>query len=258
LLLGVGNPFAVLLRTRDLTKCFGGFTALDRVSLDLPEDETRAIIGPNGAGKTTLFNLLMGVYPPTKGTIKFDGEDITDGAVYERPYAGISRSYQVTNLYQELTVFENLQTAVGVFHGNYYDMLRPLDGDEEVTRSAESLLGKLGLKADRDVEAAALSHGDKRRLEIGMALAAEPRLLLLDEPTAGMGASEAEETIKLVRELGKEMTVILVEHNIEAVMRVSQTITVLERGRVIAEGGPDAIREDERVQEAYLGRDVRA
>jgi branched-chain amino acid transport system ATP-binding protein len=242
-----------LLDATGLTKRFGGFVAVDDVDLAVETGEVRSVIGPNGAGKTTLFNLLTGTYEVSAGDIVFAGEDITDAPEHERPYRGISRGYQITNTYESLTVFENLQTAVGLFHGNYYDMVRPLGRRTEVTERAEGLLDQLGLADQRSVEASALSHGDRRRLEIGMALAAEPRLLLLDEPTAGMDAGETERTVSLIEELTDEMAVLLVEHDIEYVMTVSDAITVLERGSVIAEGPPAAIRQDERVQEAYLG-----
>jgi branched-chain amino acid transport system ATP-binding protein len=242
-----------LLDATGLTKRFGGFVAVDNVDLAVESGEVRSVIGPNGAGKTTLFNLLTGTYEVTSGDIVFDGQDITDAPEYERPYIGISRGYQITNTYESLTVFENLQTAVALFHENYYDMVRSLDGRTAVTERAEDLLDELGLDEQQAVEASSLSHGNRRRLEIGMALAAEPRLLLLDEPTAGMDASETERTVSLIEDLTDEMAVLLVEHDIEYVMTVSDTITVLERGSVIADGPPAAIREDERVQEAYLG-----
>ena len=243
----------MIVQTHSLTKRFSGFTAIDRVTLSIEENEIRSIIGPNGAGKTTLFNLLMGVLQPTEGTIEFDGQDITDEPLHRRPYFGISRSYQVTNVYQSMTVFENLQTAVGLFHGNYYDTMTPLDQQRDVTDKAEALIDRLGFADERETAASALSHGEKRRLEVGMALAAEPKLLLLDEPTAGMGSKEAEETIEFIGGLAEELTVALIEHNIEGVMQVSDVISVLERGQIIAEGDPDSIRQNERVQSAYLG-----
>ena len=243
----------MLLRTESLTKRFGGFTALDGIDLAIERTEIHSIIGPNGAGKTTLFNLLMGVYTPTEGSIVFNGKDITAEPVYQRPEQGISRSYQITNLYPSMTVFENLQTAVGLFHGNYYDMFRPLSGQRQIKEKTTELLERLELEGARDTAASNLSHGDKRHLEIGLALAAEPQLLLLDEPTAGMGTQETNETMSLIKELAEEMAVALVEHNIEGVMEVSDTITVLEQGEVIAADSPVNIRQNEKVQNAYLG-----
>lgn len=248
----------MLMKTEGLIKKFNGFLAVDGVSLSVPENEIRAVIGPNGAGKTTLFNLLMGIYSPTEGTIIFDGNDITDEPEHRRPYLGMSRSYQVTNIYQDLTVFENIQTAVGVFEENYYDMLRPLRNRTKVTEKTEEILRELDFESYRETPANALSHGDKRLLEIGMAMAADPKLILLDEPTAGMGTSETNETLSFIESLSSEMAIILVEHDIEGVMRTADKITVLERGEVIAEGYPDKIRQNERVKEAYLGGEIDA
>lgn len=257
----LASPFTtniVLLQTSGLTKKFNEFVAVDEVDLAIQENELHSVIGPNGAGKTTLFNLLMGVYEPTAGRIEIEGTDITTEPVHKRPYLGISRSYQISNIYPSLTVFENLQTAVGTFHGNYYDMLRPISSNDTLTEKTEQLISRLGFEDRQETAASALSHGDKRHLEIGMALAAEPQLLLLDEPTAGMGTKETNETMDFIEELTDEMAVVLVEHNIEEVMRVSDVITVLELGRVIADGDPETIKADERVQRAYLGGDQHA
>lgn len=243
----------MLLKTESLTKRFGALTALDEVDLSVVANEIHSVIGPNGAGKTTLFNLLMGVYKPSEGRIEFDGQDITGKSVHKRPKLGISRSYQITNVYPSMSVFENLQTAVGLFHGNYYDMFRPLNRQSHIEQRTEALLNRVGLSEKRDITTNNLSHGDMRHLEIGMALAAEPQLLLLDEPTAGMGSRETNETMGFIRELAEEMAVVLIEHNIEGVMEVSDRITVLEQGEVIATNGPDKIRENETVQNAYLG-----
>lgn len=242
-----------LLDATGLTKRFGGFVAVDGVDITVDTGEVHSVIGPNGAGKTTLFNLLTGAYEVTTGEVMFDGRDITDLPEHERPYLGISRGYQITNTYESLTVFENLQTAVALYHENYYDMIRSLANRTAVTERVETLLERFELAPQRNVEASALSHGDRRRLEIGMALASDPRLLLLDEPTAGMDAGETERTVSLIQDLTEDMAVLLVEHDIEYVMMVSDVITVLERGSVIAEGPPTEIREDERVRKAYLG-----
>lgn len=242
-----------LLETRDLTKRFDGFEAVRGVELSVNRGEIGSIIGPNGAGKTTLFNLLTGSYRVTEGSIYFEGEEITDTAAHERPYLGIARSYQITNVYPDMTVSENVETAVAVFHTNYYDMLRPLSGKSDVAERTADILSTLGLEDKRNIEASTLSHGNKRRLEIGMALAAEPELLLLDEPTAGMDTAETERTMALVEEIGADKGVLLVEHDIEIVMEVSDHITVLKQGDVIASGTPEEIQTNSRVQEAYLG-----
>jgi branched-chain amino acid transport system ATP-binding protein len=248
----------MLLEAQGLTKRFGALTALDEVDLSIAANEVHSVIGPNGAGKTTLFNLLMGVYAPSDGRIEFDGQDITEESVHRRPELGISRSYQITNVYPSMSVFENLQTAVGIFHGNYYDMFRPLSRQSDIEDKTEALLDKIELSEKRDATADNLSHGDKRHLEIGMALAADPQLLLLDEPTAGMGSRETTETMGFIEGLAKERAVALVEHNIEGVMEVSDKITVLEQGGVIATDKPDKIRENETVQNAYLGGETHA
>lgn len=252
------NRLNMLLRTESLTKRFGGFTALDNIELSIVENEIHSVIGPNGAGKTTLFNLLMGVFAPSEGRIEFDGQDITSEPMHKRPKRGISRSYQITNVYPSMTVFENLQTAVGLFHGSYYDMFRPINSQSKIKEKTTELIHRLELEDDRNTTASDLSHGDKRHLEIGMALAAEPQLLLLDEPTAGMGSQETNQTMSFIENLSDEMAVALVEHNIEGVMQVSDTITVLEQGEVIAANSPGDIRRNEKVQSAYLGGESHA
>jgi branched-chain amino acid transport system ATP-binding protein len=250
-----GEP---ILETEALTKSFGGFTAVDDVSLSIQNGEVKSIIGPNGAGKTTTFNMLMGALEPTSGTIRFEGSDITGEPIHRRPYLGISRSYQVSNVYPSFTVFENIQTACAMFDCNYYDMVSPLDEEAAVTEKTERLLELLGLESQQETLASSLSHGDKRHLEIGMGLASDPDLLLLDEPTAGMGATETASTIELITELAEDITILLVEHDIELVMQISDSITVLEQGRVIADGDPTSIQQNERVQDAYLGSDLHA
>jgi branched-chain amino acid transport system ATP-binding protein len=242
-----------LLEVEELTKQFGGFTAVDGVNLSIAPSEIRSVIGPNGAGKTTLFNLLTGTYEVTAGRIMFNDEDITNTPEYRRPYLGISRSYQISNVYEDMTVFENIETAVSVYSNNYLDMFNPLDRTDEIATTVTEILQFLGLGNEQEVEATSLSHGDRRRLEIGMGLASEPDLLLLDEPTAGMDTAETHRTTDLIERLAEDMAILLVEHDIEHVMEVSDNITVLQRGSVIADGSPEEIRENERVQQAYLG-----
>lgn len=247
-----------LLRTKNLTKRFGGFTAVDGVDILVNSNEVHSIIGPNGAGKTTLFNLLAGVLQVSEGTITFNNTDITDKPEHERPYIGLSRSYQITNIYDSMTVFENIQTAVGLYSLNYYDTLRRLESRDEVTERADELLARLQLDGKQESKAGSLPHGDRRRLEIGMGLASDPEVLLLDEPTAGMDPSESAEIASLIERLANEMAVILVEHNIEHVMDISDQISVLERGCVIANGTAEEIRSNQKVIDAYLGESAHA
>jgi len=248
----------MLLEGTNLTKKFGGFVAVNQVNISVDRGEILSIIGPNGAGKTTLFNLLTGTYDVSSGTIKLDGDDITDAPEYERPYLGISRSYQITNIYESLSVFENIQTAVAVFHSNYYDVIRPIENNNAITEQTNSLLSAIGLLGNSSIQANSLPHGHRRRLEIGMSLASDPKLLLLDEPTAGLGGEESEQIVRLIKELKGDKGVILVEHDVEQVLRVSDKVAVLERGNVITTGTPEEVQSDERVIEAYLGESTNA
>jgi branched-chain amino acid transport system ATP-binding protein len=241
------------LVTEDLTKKFNGFVAVDEVDMTIEDGKVRSLIGPNGAGKTTFFNLVSGVLQPTHGEIIFDGTNITDEAAYVRPRLGISRTYQITNLYDEMTVAENLETAVGIHRHNHLDFLRPLRTNESISNGVEELLALLSLESERNHSVATLSHGDKRYLEIGVALASDPDLLLLDEPTSGMGPAGTQETMKLIKRLRDQCTILLVEHDLEVVMEVSDAITVLDSASVIADGDTESVRNDSTVQQAYLG-----
>ena len=236
----LASPFTtniVLLQTSGLTKKFKEFVAVNEVDLAIQENELHSVIGPNGAGKTTLFNLLMGVYEPTAGRIEIEGTDITTEPVHKRPYLGISRSYQISNIYPSLTVFENLQTAVGTFHGNYYDMLRPISSNDTLTEKTEQLISRLGFEDRRETAASALSHGDKRHLEIGMSLAAEPQLLLLDEPTSDLdprNTAVIEDAMAEARERG--IGVVVATHDMHQAERVADRVAVL-LGTDVAEVG---------------------
>jgi len=252
------NKHMSLLETKELTKSFEGFLAVDSVDLSVDSDTVHSLIGPNGAGKTTLFNLITGELKPASGSIVFDGTDITDRAAHDRPYVGISRSYQITNIYPDLSVWENVETAVAMFHSNYLDFLRPLHKRSDIDDRTQSILSQLGLEDEAHTNASVLSYGDQRRLEIGMALASDPKLLLLDEPTAGMDQSESNQTIELIEELSSTLTVLLVEHDVELVLDISDAITVIHQGQHIRTDTPDGIRTDERVRKIYLGSDVNA
>ncbi|OGL06017.1 MAG: ABC transporter ATP-binding protein [Candidatus Rokubacteria bacterium RIFCSPLOWO2_02_FULL_71_18] len=240
-----------MLRTEGLTVRFGGLTALDNVSLAVPPGEIRAIIGPNGAGKSTFFNCVTGVLRPTAGRIVFEGEDIAGLPPHRISRKAIARSYQITNILPGATVLENVRIAVQSRH-HAWSLLRHHRSYADVIDRARAVLDAVGLRADEEELAANLSHGAQRNLEIGIALATEPKLLCLDEPTAGMSVSETRATVELVRRIARDLTILIVEHDMEVVMGLAQTITVLHYGEVLAEGAPAEIQANPRVQEVYL------
>ena len=246
-----------LLETTDLTKSFGGLTAVDRVNLDIEEGESVSVIGPNGAGKSTLINLITRMLDVTSGDIRFKGDSIVRAEPHEVVQQGVSRSFQTASIFPELSVEENAQiAALAAEHGSFrFNFLRRRDSYGEVDDLARRMLDAVDLWSQRNVTAADLPYGDKRRLEIGIALASEPDLLLMDEPTAGMSPEETAATVELVEEVKEELglTIMLVEHDMEIVFNVSDRIVVLNRGSVIAEGTPEEVQGDPEVQEAYLG-----
>jgi branched-chain amino acid transport system ATP-binding protein len=252
-LAGAGREGALdlVLRTEGLTVRFGGLTALNRVDLQVRRDEIRAIIGPNGAGKSTFFNCLTGVLRPSSGRILFDGDDITGLPPNRISRKGIARSYQITNILPNATALENLRIAAqSRRHG--WSMLTHHLAHRDIIEKAEAALAAVGLRAKADELAGNLSHGEQRNLEIGIALATEPRLLCLDEPTAGMSAAETHDTMGLVRRIAKNLTILIVEHDMQVVMELAQRITVLNYGEILAEGTPAEIQQNPRVQEVYL------
>jgi branched-chain amino acid transport system ATP-binding protein len=242
---------AAVLVTEGLTVRFGGLTALDRVSLSVASGEIRAIIGPNGAGKSTLFNCLTGVIRPTAGRIVFNGEDITGLPPDRISRKAIARSYQVTNLLPGVTVLENVRVAAQS-RRHSWSLLRHHRAFPDVMARAHAVLESVGLAGKEDELAANLSHGEQRNLEIGIALATEPQLLCLDEPTAGMSVAETHATVELIRRIAQNLTILIVEHDMEVVMGLARTITVLHYGQVLAEGSPAEIQANARVQEVYL------
>jgi ABC-type branched-subunit amino acid transport system ATPase component len=244
-----GGP--ALLESRGLTKAFGGLTAVNHVDFQVRKGELRSVIGPNGAGKTTFFNLLTGVLPPSGGHILFKGGDITGLPAHAVSRLGISRSYQVTNIFGDLTVFENVRIAAQS-RVTHYRFWGNADRLTAVNARAEEILREMGLWAKRDVRGAELSHGEQRYLEIGVALATEPDFLLLDEPTAGMSPDETRRTAAFVRKLAGQVTIVVVEHDMEVVMGISDRITVLNYGEVLAEGTPAEIRDNADVRRVYL------
>ena len=243
---------AVLLRTESLTRSFGSLMAVNRVDVTVRQGELRSIIGPNGAGKTTFFRLVSGEMSPSSGRVWFRGDDITGLPQHRVSRLGIAKSYQITNIFPHLSVLENVRVAVqGHAHSfNFWSRATRLT---ETRERAMKILGSVGLGGKGGHLAAHLSHGEKRHLEIGITLASDPALLLLDEPTAGMSPEETDETMMLIRELGAGRTVVLVEHKMKLVMNISDRITVLHQGQVLAEGTPDEIRGNAAVQQTYLG-----
>jgi branched-chain amino acid transport system ATP-binding protein len=240
-----------MLRTEGLTVRFGGLTALNQVSLAVAPGEIRAVIGPNGAGKSTLFNCLTGVLHPTAGRIVFAGEDIAGLPPHAISHKGIARSYQITNILPGSTVLENVRIAAqSRRHG--WGLWRHHLAYPDLVERSRRVLAAIGLAGKEEELAANLSHGEQRNLEIGIALATEPRLLCLDEPTAGMSAVETRATVELVRRIAADYTILIVEHDMEVVMGLARTITVLHYGEVLAEGTPAEIQANARVQEVYL------
>ncbi|MGH7323790.1 MAG: ABC transporter ATP-binding protein [Candidatus Rokuibacteriota bacterium] len=242
-----------MLEVRDLVKSFDGFLAVAGVTFSVPAGAISAIIGPNGAGKTTLFNLITGHLRADRGRVILKGRDVTGTAPHDLCRLGVGRSFQRTNIFPRLTVFQNVQAAFLSHRGRGWDLLRPVEGlyREETL----GLLESLGL-ADRAGEVAGfLSHGGQKQLELGLALALEPEILLLDEPTAGMSAAETRESIRLIERIARArgLTLLFTEHDMEVVFSIAQRITVLHQGRVIADGAPEAVRRDPDVRRVYLG-----
>jgi branched-chain amino acid transport system ATP-binding protein len=244
------------LTVTDVSKRFGSLVALRDISLNVPKGELRAIIGPNGAGKTTLFNLISGFFPPSSGTVTFDGRDITTVPADQRVSLGIARTFQITEIFPELTVFDNVRISTEVTDGY---RLRPWISRAQaaaVHRQVEETLGLTGLSAKSDRLVGELAHGDQRAAEIAMALALRPRLLLFDEPTAGMGEQETYEITQLISRLHRSgnFTIVLIEHDMRVIFHLADRITVLDQGRLLAEGTPEEIAANEAVQAAYLGK----
>lgn len=244
-----------LLQARSVTKRYGAFTAVESVSLDVMPGSIHSVIGPNGAGKTTLFHTLTGTVPITAGSIRFAGQEVGHLPGHQRVQSGMARSFQVTSLFQNLSVRENLRVAAqGRSPRQALFGWRAPAPDDAAMAVAEALLARFRLGPVDGRAAALLSHGQQRRLEVAMALAAQPRIVFLDEPTSGMGIDDIGEMKELIHALKQDgYAVVLIEHNMDIVMGISDTITVMQLGRVLVEGTPDAIRNDEQVRRAYLG-----
>jgi branched-chain amino acid transport system ATP-binding protein len=244
-----------MLEVRNVTKRFGNLVAVKDVSISVERGELRAIIGPNGAGKTTFFNMISGYFPPTNGSILLEGQDITRVPAYQRVGLGMGRTFQITEIFPELTVHENVLTAAEVTAGQTLHML-PNKADAKLANEvAAQMLALVGLTTKARRLVGELSHGDQRTTEIAMALAQKPRLLLLDEPTAGMGDQETYEITGLIRRLHREQnyTIVLIEHDMRVVFHLADRICVLDQGRMLAQGTPKEIADNEAVQAAYLG-----
>ena len=244
-----------ILETRGLGRAFGALQAVADLSLDVPSGELRAVIGPNGAGKTTLFHLISGLLPPTSGRVLFRGADVTALPAPARCRRGISRTFQITSIFPDLTVLENVRIAVQLKRGGNFRFVGGRALLDAAERRARESLAFLGLLDRADAPAATLPHGDQRLLEIAMALAQEPELLLLDEPTQGLSPEDTAATVAVIRQIARDrrLTIILVEHDMDVVFDLADRISVLHFGQLIAYGTPDQIRANEDVQKAYLG-----
>jgi len=245
----------VLLEVRGLTKVFGGLIATNRVDLDVLTGETHAVIGPNGAGKTTLIAQLAGERSPDAGTIRFGGRDVTALPAPARSRLGLARSFQITSVFREFSALDNVALAVQAHAGHSFRFWRPARREQALREPARAMLDTVGLGERADVVAGTLAHGEQRQLEIAMALATGPRLLLLDEPMAGMGPDESQRMIRFLDALKSRHTMLLVEHDMDAVWALADRISVMLYGRLIATGTPEEIRANAEVRRAYLGED---
>ncbi len=247
-----------LLSVKGLSKHFGGVVAADDLSLDVVPGEIHAVIGPNGAGKTTMLNLLSGQLKPDGGTIRFAGSDIARLSPAGRSHLGLARSFQITSIFRDFSVLDNVALAIQAHDGHAFRFWRAARTDERLQGPAARVLDQVGLGGRSNVLAGNLAHGEQRQLEIAMALATGPRLVLLDEPMAGMGLEESNRMVQLLRSLKGEYAMLLVEHDMDAVFALADRITVLVYGRAIASGPPEQIRADQNVRDAYLGDDEAA
>jgi len=245
-----------MLAVENLRKSFGALAATDGVNLEVREGETHAIIGPNGAGKTTLISQLSGTLRADEGSIRFAGEDITELPAPERSRKGLARSFQITSIYREFTALDNVALAVQAHAGHSFRFWRPARADAALRDPARAVLEEVGLGARAELVAANLAHGEQRQLEIAMALATRPRLLLLDEPVAGMGTDESLRMVEFLATLKGSKTMLLVEHDMDAVFTLADRISVLVYGRIIATGRPEEIRANPEVRAAYLGEEA--
>ena len=242
-----------ILETKEVFHDFSGLQVLFGVNLQVEEGERHAIIGPNGAGKTTLFNIITGTYTPSRGQIFFKGQDVTGLQPNQLARLGIGRSFQITSTFTRLSTFQNIRLAVLSKRGVRFNLLRRVDNMHEITQETDAILARINLTAERDRAASALSYGKHRALEISLALAGDPELVLLDEFAAGMSRDETHYAVELVRRLTEGKTVVIIEHDMDVVFSLADRITVLHRGEILATGAPAEIRENQAVKDAYLG-----
>ena len=247
-----------MLRLEGVSKRFGGVVATDRVSLEIAAGEVHALIGPNGAGKTTLVGLISGALASDGGEIFFEEKSITGMQQHDRVRAGLARSYQITSIFRRLSVLDNLALAVQARSGSSFSFWRPLEKETRLFEEARGIAVQVGLSEKINSTAGTLAHGEQRALEVGLALATQPKLVLLDEPMAGMGPEESRRMIELIERIGAGVTVLLVEHDMDAVFRLADRISVMVDGRVIATDSPERIRINPEVRRAYLGDEVPA
>jgi branched-chain amino acid transport system ATP-binding protein len=242
-----------ILETRELFHDFSGLQVLFGIDLQVAEGERHAIIGPNGAGKTTLFNLITGTYRPSRGQVFFKGRDITGFRPHQLSRIGVGRSFQITSTFTRLTTFQNIRLAILAKRGIHFNLFRHVDRMHDITRETEAVLERINLTAERDRPASALSYGKHRALEISLALATDPELVLLDEFAAGMSRDETHNAVELIRRLTEGKTVLIIEHDMDVVFSLADRITVLHRGEILATGAPAEIRQNQAVKDAYLG-----
>lgn len=245
----------VIMELRDLHKDFSGLKVLFGINLSLQKGEKHAIIGPNGAGKSTIFNLITGKYTPSRGKVFFKGKDITGYPPNEITRMGLARSFQITNIFRTMTVFENVRNAVLSKNNARLDVFSRLSKMNGIVEETERILSQIGLLEKKNEMAGELAHGHQRAMEIGLTIATDPELILLDEPTAGMSTEETKEAVKLIEQVSKGRTLVIVEHDMEVVFSLAHRITVIYYGQVLASGPPEEIRNDQRVKDAYLGEE---
>ncbi len=244
-----------ILELKEIYKDFDGLEVLFGINLAIREGERHAIIGPNGAGKSTLFNLITGKYLPSRGQIFFKGQDVTGTSPFKLNRSGMARSFQITNIFRTMNVFQNVRNAILSKNKIRYNLFSSLSRMDEVNRQTEKMLEQIGLVDRKDAVAGELSYGQQRALEIGLTIATDPDLILLDEPTAGMSSEETREAVKLIERVTAGKTLVIVEHDMEVVFSIANRISVIYYGEILASGPPEEIRQDQKVKDAYLGEE---